>query len=163
MVAQVGKKAPLFELPSSTGERIGLKSYEGRQTVVLYFYPKDATSGCTREACDFRDSLERVRAAGAEVLGVSPDSVASHFKFVSKERLNFPLLADEDHAVCEKYGVWVKKRMYGREYMGVERTTFLIDRQGVIANVWNKVSVPGHVAEVLAALRELEPRGEAAK
>ena len=155
MVAEEGKKAPDFNLPASTGGNVSLDDYAGNQTVVLYFYPKDSTPGCTTEACSFRDNQERVTALGAVVLGVSPDSLKSHVKFIEKYDLNFPLLADEGHAVCEDYGVWTEKTMCGRRYMGVERSTFLIDKSGKIARAWRKVKVDGHTDEVLAALKAL--------
>jgi peroxiredoxin Q/BCP len=122
--------------------------------VVLYFYPKDDTSGCTKEACEFRDSWEQVRQSGAVVLGVSPDPVSSHQKFKRKYQLPFPLLADTDHKVASAYGAWGQKSMYGRKYQGILRTTFLIDREGRIAKVYEKVRPAGHAAEVLAALGE---------
>lgn len=150
-MATVGEKAPDFTAPDQDGVVRRLKDYKGKR-LVLYFYPKDMTSGCTKEACDFRDNLNRIVGHGAEVLGVSPDSVARHRKFVTKESLNFPLLADEDRAIAEAYGVWVSKSMYGRSYMGVERTTFIIDAKGRISHVFAKVKVPGHVEEVLNAL-----------
>lgn len=148
---QEGSKAPDFKLPSDTGEAVSLKDFKGR-TVVLYFYPKDATSGCTKEAIDFRDALTRFKRKDAVVLGVSRDSIQSHRKFKEKQSLNFPLLSDEEGAVCAKYGVWVEKSMYGRKYMGIERTTVVIDGDGRIAKIFPKVKVTGHVAEVLAAL-----------
>jgi thioredoxin-dependent peroxiredoxin len=147
----VGDKAPEFSLESGDGRTVKLKDFKGKP-VVLYFYPKDDTSGCTKEACDFRDTLPVISKKGAVVLGVSPDSTASHAKFAKKYDLTFPLLADPDHAVAEKYGVWVEKSMYGRKYMGIERTTFLIDAKGKIADIWSKVKVPGHVDAVLEAI-----------
>ncbi len=147
----VGDKAPDFAAPDQDGTIRRLKDYEGKK-LVLYFYPKDMTSGCTVEACDFRDNLNRLIGHGAELLGVSPDSSKSHQKFITKESLNFPLLADEDRAVASAYGVWVEKSMYGRKYMGVERTTFIIDEKGRIAHIFAKVKVKGHVDEVLNAL-----------
>jgi peroxiredoxin Q/BCP len=153
----VGDKAPAFALSSGDGETIRLKDLAGK-SVVLYFYPKDDTSGCTKEACDFRDSSAALKAAGAVVLGVSPDSVASHGKFAGKYDLSFPLLSDPDHKVAESYGVWAEKSMYGRKYFGIERSTFLIAPDGKLAAVWRKVKVPGHVDEVLAALTGGEPR-----
>lgn len=150
---RVGAKAPAFSLPSDRGETVSLKDFLGRQ-VVLYFYPKDDTSGCTTQACEFRDSWRAVQAAGAVVLGVSPDGVDSHRKFKAKYDLPFPLLADEDHAVAEKYGVWGEKSMYGRTYFGILRTTFLIGETGRIRRIFEKVTPRGHAAEVLAALAE---------
>jgi peroxiredoxin Q/BCP len=123
--------------------------------VVLYFYPADDTPGCTREACAFRDRSGELKKLGAKVLGVSPDDVASHVKFVKKFKLNFPLLADTDHAVAEKYGAWREKNMYGKKKMGIARSTFLIDAEGKIAKVWKAVKVDGHDEHVIAALREL--------
>jgi peroxiredoxin Q/BCP len=149
-----GQKAPAFTLTATDGKKVSLKDFAGKN-VVLYFYPKDMTSGCTQEACDFRDASAALKKLGAVVLGVSPDPVKRHVKFTEQEGLNFPLLADEDHAVCEKYGVWAQKSMYGRKYWGVERSTFLIDKTGRIAALWRKVKVPGHVEEVIAALKDL--------
>lgn len=153
----IGDKAPDFTLPASGGGTISLKDYKGRP-VVLYFYPKDATSGCTREACDFRDNLVAFNRINAAVIGISRDSVTSHDKFIKKESLNFPLAADEDGSVCSKYGVWVQKNMYGRKYMGIERATFLIDGDGRIAAIWRKVSVPGHVDDVLESLQSMDQK-----
>jgi thioredoxin-dependent peroxiredoxin len=151
---KVGDKAPQFSLETGTGtgETVKLKDLLGKP-VILYFYPKDDTSGCSKEACDFRDTLPAIRKAGAIVLGISPDTTTSHAKFAKKYDLTFPLLADPDHAVAEKYGVWVEKSMYGRKYMGIERTTFLIDAKGKIAEVWSKVKVPGHVEKVVETLK----------
>lgn len=146
-----GSKAPAFTLPTDDGSSVSLTDFAGKK-VVLYFYPKDDTSGCTTQACEFRDSWRAVQKAGAVVLGVSPDGVASHQKFRDKYDLPFPLLADEDHAVAERYGVWGEKSMYGRKYFGVLRTTFIIDEEGRIARVFEKVTPKGHAAEVLAAL-----------
>jgi len=146
-----GAKAPAFRLPSDAGPPVALKDFAGRP-VVLYFYPKDDTSGCTTEACEFRNSWRAVQAAGAVVLGVSPDGVASHQKFKKKYELPFTLLADEDHAVAEAYGAWGEKSMYGRKYFGVLRKTYIIDARGKIARVFEKVKPRGHAAEVLAAL-----------
>lgn len=149
-----GSKAPLFSLAASGGGTVSLKDFRGRP-VVLYFYPKDDTSGCTTEACEFRDSWKAVQAAGAVVLGVSPDSVASHDKFKARYKLPFALLADPDHAVAEAYGVWGEKSMYGRKYFGILRTTFLIGGDGKVRQVFEKVKPKGHAAEVLAALQRL--------
>lgn len=156
-IPAVGKKAPAFNLPSSTGGKVRLSSYAGEngKNVVLYFYPRDNTPGCTQEACDFRDQLSSFEEFDAVVLGVSGDSLASHEKFTNKFELPFPLLADEDHAIAEKYGVWVEKKNYGKTYMGIQRATFLIDKQGKIAAVWPKVKVKGHVDEVREKLEEL--------
>jgi peroxiredoxin Q/BCP len=149
-----GKKAPAFTAASSAGGKVSLASLKGK-AVVLYFYPKDDTPGCTIEAKEFRDQAKAFEQAGAVVLGVSPDSVASHCKFIDKFELNFQLLADEDHSLSEKYGVWVEKSMYGKKYMGVQRATFLIDAAGKIAQVWPKVKPEGHAEEVLAAVKAL--------
>jgi len=150
----VGDEAPDFSLASDSGEAVTLKGLKGRP-VVLYFYPKDDTSGCTTEACEFRDNWSAVEAAGAVVLGVSPDPVASHQRFKAKYRLPFPLLADPDHQVAEAYGAWGQKSMYGRKYQGILRSTFIIDGTGRIARVFPKVKPRGHAAEVLAALHQL--------
>jgi peroxiredoxin Q/BCP len=149
-----GDAAPDFTLPSDGGE-ISLQSFRGRK-LVLYFYPKDDTSGCTREAIDFNGLKGQFEQAGAAILGASPDSPASHAKFKTKHRLGLALASDEAKTMLEAYGVWVEKSMYGRKYMGVERTTFLIDRNGVIAQVWNNVKVPGHAETVLAAAKSLK-------
>ncbi len=146
-----GSKAPAFTLPTDDGSSVSLTDFAGKK-VVLYFYPKDDTSGCTIQACEFRDSWEAVRQAGAVVLGVSPDGVTSHQEFRDKFALPFTLLADEDHAVAEGYGVWGEKSMYGRKYFGILRTTFVIDEEGRIAHVFEKVTPKGHAAEVLAVL-----------
>jgi peroxiredoxin Q/BCP len=152
MAAVVGKKAPEFKLAGSQGIDVALKDFKGK-TVVLYFYPKDDTPGCTREACDFRDAARKFTTAKAVVLGVSPDSLKAHDKFIAKFDLPFTLLADPDHAVAEKYGVWVEKSMYGRKYMGIERSTFVIGPDGKVKAEWRKVKVDGHVDEVLAATK----------
>jgi len=149
---QPGDKVPAFSLQSDAGETISLAQLKGRK-VVLYFYPKDDTSGCTVEACDFRDNWAQVKQAGVTVLGVSPDGVESHGKFKRKYKLPFPLLADPDHAVAEQFGVWGEKSMYGRKYFGILRTTFLIDEAGRIAKVFEKVKPKGHAGQVLEALR----------
>jgi peroxiredoxin Q/BCP len=146
----VGDRAPAFSAVDQDGRRHALEDYEGR-TVVLYFYPKDHTPGCTAESCDFRDAWPRIAAKGAVVLGVSPDDAASHARFRADLKLPFPLLADVDRAICEAYGVWKRKSMYGRTYLGVERSTFVI-AGGRIKAAWRKVKVPGHVDEVIAAL-----------
>jgi peroxiredoxin Q/BCP len=142
-------------LPSSTGGELGPEDFVGKQALVLYFYPKDDTAGCTAEACQFRDLQGHFAAAGAAVVGVSPDPLKSHGKFVGKYGLNFPLLADEGARVCQQYGVWKEKSMYGRKYMGVERTTLLIDRGGIVRKVYPKVSVTGHADAVLNDVRAL--------
>ena len=150
-----GKKAPLFTLPASTGGKIALRDYRGKRSVVLYFYPKDMTSGCTVEACSFRDLRGEFEQAGAVILGVSPDDLESHEQFVGKESLNFPLLSDVGAKVATKYGVWKEKSMSGRTFMGIERTTFVIDKSGTIRKIYPKVSVQGHADEVLAFVRGL--------
>ena len=152
----VGDVAPAFKLPAFPEGPIALKQFKGEKNVVLYFYPRDNTPGCTTEACDFRDNLASLRDADTEVLGVSTDTLASHEKFAGKFSLPFPLLADEDHALAEKYGVWVEKSNYGRKYMGIERSTFLIDKRGRIAAVWGNVKVAGHVAKVAEAVAALK-------
>ena len=149
-----GSKAPDFTLPTHDGTKLKLSSLRG-SPVVLYFYPKDDTPGCTREACGFRDAKAKFARHGAVVLGVSPDSPASHEKFRAKYKLPFTLLADEGHKVAEKYGAWREKNMYGKKSMGIQRSTFLIDAQGKIAKVWKKVNVDGHDEQVLEALKAL--------
>ena len=149
-----GKKAPDFELKDADGKSTRLSGLKGHP-LVLYFYPKDDTSGCTAEACGFRDAFPDYGGTGAVVVGISKDSVASHDKFKKKHELPFILASDAGSDVCEKYGVWVEKSMYGRKYMGIERCTFLIDEEGVVRGAWRKVRVPGHVAEVLKAARAL--------
>jgi peroxiredoxin Q/BCP len=146
----IGDRAPEFELPTDGGGEISLRGLKGKK-VVLYFYPKDDTSGCTAEAIAFNGLRDKFAAAGAVLIGVSPDSPISHAKFKKKHGLAFPLAADESKSMLGTYGVWLEKSMYGRKYMGVERTTFLIGPDGRIARVWRKVKVPGHAAEVLAA------------
>ncbi len=155
MELKVGQKAPDFKLPDENGKLHSLSDYHGK-TVVLYFYPKDDTPGCTLQACNFRDDYLKYKAAGAVILGVSPDDERSHEKFKDKFSLPFPLLADADHAVCEKYGVWAEKSMFGNKYFGVVRSTFLIGPDGTIAEVYNKVSVPKHSEKVLKAVEELQ-------
>lgn len=145
-----GMKAPDFSLPRDGGGVVSLKDYRG-QRVVLYFYPKDDTPGCTAESCDFRDNLAGLERLGVAVVGISRDSVARHDRFKAKYGLNFPLAADEDGAVCAAYGVWVEKSLYGKKYMGIDRSTFLIGPDGKIARIWRKVKVKGHVEEVKAA------------
>jgi len=154
MSIEVGDKAPDFTLPSDGGGEVSLKKLRG-QNVVLYFYPKDDTSGCTAEACGFRDAFPKFGKVDAAVIGISKDSVASHDKFKKKYELPFTLASDTAGEVLERYGVWIEKSMYGRKYMGIERATFLIDGKGVVRNVWHKVKVPGHVEAVLAAVKEL--------
>jgi len=142
-----GDRAPDFTLESDDGTRVSLKDFRGGK-VVLYFYPKDDTSGCTKEACEFRDAMPVFRTGGATVLGVSPDSAGSHRKFREKYDLNFPLLVDADHRVAEAYGVWKEKSMYGRKFWGVERSTFLIDEEGRVTKAWRRVRPKGHAAAV---------------
>lgn len=154
----VGAAAPSFDLPAIPEGRVKLSQFKGKRNVVIYFYPRDNTPGCTTEACDFRERQAALMDAGTVVLGVSTDSLSSHQKFADKFSLPFTLLADEDHAVAEKYGVWVEKSQYGRTYMGIQRATFLIDKKGKIAAVWPKVKVAGHAEEVAAAVSELNER-----
>lgn len=151
---KTGDEAPDFDLPGDGGSRVSLSSHRG-SIVVLFFYPKDDTSGCTAEAIDFTGLKPEFDSIGAVLIGMSPDSVKKHDKFKDKHSLAVALAADEEKSVLQTYGVWVEKSMYGRKYMGVERTTLLIDGNGKIARIWNKVKVPGHAAEVLAAAREL--------
>lgn len=151
----VGDKAPSFTLPDQNDQPVSLDSFKGKW-VVLYFYPKDDTPGCTTEACEFTSSLDEFARLDAVVLGVSPDSTASHRKFVSKHDLGIILLSDSGHEVLEQFGAWQEKSMYGKKYMGVQRSTFIIDPQGRVAHVWPKVSVKGHVEEVKAKLAGLK-------
>lgn len=153
---KIGAKAPEFEMPTDGGGNVSLKEFKGKKNVVLYFYPKDDTSGCTLEAQGFRDKQKEFDKADTVIIGVSKDSVKSHDKFKDKYSLTFTLGSDEDVSVCENYGVWVEKSMYGRKYMGIQRDTFLIDKDGKIAAVWNKVKVPGHVEEVLEEAKKLK-------
>jgi thioredoxin-dependent peroxiredoxin len=150
-----GKTAPDFELPADDGKTLKLSKLKGK-AVVVYFYPKDDTSGCTVEAKDFTALAGQFEAAGASVIGISPDSVASHQKFVKKHSLGIRLAADEEKSVATAYGVWVEKSMYGKKYMGVERSTFLVDKTGKITRSWRKVKVPGHADEVLSAVKALK-------
>ncbi|HZT17905.1 MAG TPA: thioredoxin-dependent thiol peroxidase [Dongiaceae bacterium] len=152
MSLKPGDKAPDFTLATDGNGKVSLSQLKGRK-VIVYFYPKDDTSGCTAEACGFRDSFPKFGKTDAVVIGISRDSVASHDRFKKKHGLPFTLASDEDGRVCEAYGTWVEKSMYGRKYMGIERSTFLIDPKGVIRNIWRKVKVPGHVDEVLAAAK----------
>ncbi len=149
-----GKKAPAFTLPNAEGKKVSLKDFLGKK-VVLYFYPKDMTSGCTREACDFRDEFPNFGKLDAVVIGISADPEEMHRKFKGKYDLPFELLSDTGKEVLEKYGVWKEKSMYGRKYMGIERTTFVIDGKGVVRKVFPKVKVAGHIEEVLKTLKEI--------
>jgi thioredoxin-dependent peroxiredoxin len=148
----VGDKAPELGIPDQDGKRVSLKDLKGKQ-VVLYFYPKDDTPGCTKESCDFRDSISSIQKAGAVVVGVSLDGQASHQKFIKKFSLPFPLLSDEDKTVSTAYGVYKEKSMYGKKYWGIERSTFIIGKDGTLKNIFRKVKVDRHVDEVLAALQ----------
>lgn len=148
---KAGDKAPDFKLLSDNGKEVSLKKLKGHK-VVLYFYPKDNTSGCTKEACDFKDSIKVFEKKETVVIGVSRDSVDSHKKFKSKFDLPFTLLSDESATMLEEYGVWKEKSMYGRKYMGIERTTFLIDEKGKIKEIWNNVKVPGHITDILTKI-----------
>jgi peroxiredoxin Q/BCP len=147
----VGDRAPDFKLTTVGGTSVHLSEYRGKK-VVLYFYPKDDTPGCTKEACSFQENLGQLKKKGAVILGVSADSVDSHAKFAGKFNLGFPLLSDEAKEVCKAYGVWKEKSMYGRKYMGIERTTFIINEKGFVQSIFSKVKVDGHTKEVLAAL-----------
>ncbi len=149
----IGDKAPAFTLPADGGETLSLADLRGKY-VVLYFYPKDNTPGCTRQACDLRDSMDEIRHKNAVVVGISKDNVASHDKFKAGQGLNFTLASDADSDVCERYGVWVEKNMYGRKYMGIARTSFLIDPDGNIIAVWRKVKAANHRDDVLEALEK---------
>lgn len=151
---EVGKRAPAFSAKDDRGKTVKLADLKGR-TLVLYFYPKDDTPGCTKEACGFRDASADLKKLGVVVLGVSPDSVESHGRFRDKYKLNFPLLADPDHKLAEKYGAWREKNMYGKKSMGIQRSTYLIDKDGKVAKVWPRVKPEEHPAQVLAAVREL--------
>lgn len=154
MKAKIGNKAPNFRLPASGDQILTLKSFSGKK-VIIYFYPKDDTPGCTKEACGFKDSMPDFSKIKAEVIGISKDTVSKHEKFIGKYDLNFPLASDAEGSTCEDYGVWKEKNMYGRKYMGIERSTFLVDEKGVLRAEWRKVKVPGHVEEVLAAAQNL--------
>ncbi len=149
-----GARAPAFSMETDDGSNIASKDLKGKK-IVLYFYPKDDTPGCTKEAIAFTENIAKFKRAGAVVIGVSKDSVAKHKKFKDKHGLKVTLAADEDGKIVEKYGVWVEKNMYGRKYMGIERSTFLIDEKGVIRRIWRKVKVTGHAAEVLEAVKAL--------
>ncbi|MED4071751.1 thioredoxin-dependent thiol peroxidase [Priestia endophytica] len=153
MTLKLGEKAPEFSLPSNNGEEVKLSDFEGK-FVVLYFYPKDMTPGCTTEACDFRDQHESFKELDAVILGISPDPVARHQKFIDKHDLPFLLLADEEHKVAELYDVWKLKKNFGKEYMGIERSTFVINKDGELLKEWRKVRVAGHVEEALQFIKE---------
>jgi peroxiredoxin Q/BCP len=149
-----GDKAPDFELPATGGRKVSAKALKGKP-YLLYFYPKADTPGCTKEACAFQEALPQLGKIGIEVIGVSPDKMKPIEKFAEKYNLTFPLASDEEKTAAEAYGTWVEKSMYGRKYMGMERSSFLIDAKGKVAKVWRKVSVPGHAAEVMAAAKAL--------
>ncbi len=149
---KVGDKAPDFTLESNTGDQVSLSDFLGKKDVVLFFYPKDDTPGCTKEACSFRDSFPDFQSREVEVLGVSPDSVKSHEKFIGKYGLNFTLLSDPDHKMAEAYGAWGEKSMYGKKYMGILRTTFIIGKDGAVKHVFEKVKPADHAEEVLGVL-----------
>lgn len=151
---QVDSKAPLFKAITNDNKEVMLSDFLGKK-IVLYFYPKDNTSGCTKQACSFRDNYERITSFGAIVIGVSPDTLKSHNNFIEKHNLNFLLISDEDKSICQTFGVWVEKSMYGRKYMGVERSTFIIDESGVIRKIYRKVKVDGHIEQVITDLRNL--------
>lgn len=147
-----GDKAPDFTLLSDKGDEVSLSDFIGKSDVVLYFYPKDNTTGCTKEACSFRDNIEQIQIKNAAVLGVSPDSIRSHQNFIKKQNLNFSLLSDPEHKVAEAYGAWGEKKMYGKTYWGIIRSTFIIGKDGIIKHVFGKVKPDGHAEEVLAVL-----------
>ena len=151
---EAGKKAPAFTLMSDEGKKVKLADFAGAP-LVIYFYPKDDTPACTKEACSFRDRATELANFGAKVIGLSPDTVESHAKFKKKFKLNFPLLADEGHAIADKYGVWREKSLYGKKFMGIQRSTYLIDAKGKVAKVWKSLRVNGHDAKVIEALKEL--------
>lgn len=153
---QAGMASPDFVLPASNGENVSLSDYRGRN-VVLYFYPKDMTTACIQESCDFRDANAEMLKHNTVILGISIDTVKSHQRFIEKKELPFLLLADTEHAVCELYGVWQLKKLYGREYMGLVRSTFLIDAAGILVQEWRKVRVKGHAQQVLEAVQQLQP------
>ncbi|MBO1910420.1 thioredoxin-dependent thiol peroxidase [Sporosarcina sp. 6E9] len=150
-----GKQAPEFTLRNEKGDNVSLADFTGKKYVVLYFYPKDATPGCTTQACDFRDSYKDFSKLNAVILGVSPDDEASHTKFIENKGLPFSLLVDDNHEISEKYGVWKLKKNFGREYMGIERSTFLINPAGEVVKEWRKVRVKGHIEDALATLQEI--------
>lgn len=152
-MSNIGQLAPQFTLVNAEGKNVSLEDYKGKK-IVLYFYPKDMTPGCTTQACDFRDKYEDLSELNAVILGISPDDEKKHTKFIEKHGLPFELLVDANHAVAEAYNVWVLKKMYGREYMGIERSTFLIDEAGVLVKEWRKVKVKNHIQEILAFIEE---------
>jgi thioredoxin-dependent peroxiredoxin len=153
MVIELGMKAPEFSLVASNGDKVNLSDFRGKN-VVLYFYPKDMTPGCTTEACDFRDQINQFTEGNAVILGVSPDPIDRHQKFVDKYGLPFLLLADTEHETAEAYGVWKLKKNFGKEYMGIERSTFIINKEGTLVKEWRKVKVKGHVEEALLYIKE---------
>jgi len=150
----LGEQAPDFTLPASNGEQVSLKDYKGKY-IVLFFYPKDNTPGCTTEACDFRDNHGEFKNLDAIIFGISPDPLKSHDKFIEKYQLPFLLLSDEDHKIAEEYGVWIMKKNFGKEYMGIERSTFIIDKEGNLVKIFRKVKVKGHVEAALDYLKSL--------
>jgi thioredoxin-dependent peroxiredoxin len=153
MTLTINEVAPDFTLPASNGKEISLSDFKGK-SVILYFYPKDDTPGCTTEACDFRDQHEQFEELNAVILGISPDPIKSHTKFIEKHGLPFLLLADENHEIAERYDVWKLKKNFGKEYMGIERSTFLINEEGILEKEWRSVKVKGHVEEALQVLKE---------
>ncbi|EMJ90484.1 thioredoxin-dependent thiol peroxidase [Leptospira alstonii] len=155
---KVGGQAPSFTALNEKGEKVKLTDLTGQKGTVLYFYPKDQTPGCTTEACDFRDNFSKIKKTGFNVVGVSKDSVKSHQKFIEKQELNFTLISDEDGKICEDYGVWQMKKFMGREFMGIVRSTFLIGADGKILKIYPKVSVKGHVDEILSDIKTLEKK-----
>jgi peroxiredoxin Q/BCP len=159
MAPAPGRKAPDFSLPDGNGNVVSLKDFKGKN-LVIYFYPKDDTPGCTKESCDFRDNLARLKRAGAAVVGVSRDGVKSHAKFAAKFDLPFPLLSDTEGGMLEAYGVWQLKTFMGKSFMGIVRTTFLVDGRGVVRKVWEKVKVEGHVDEVLGTIKAMKEMKE---
>jgi len=157
MTLEIGQKAPNFSMPLDENKTVSLNYYEGKM-LVLYFYPKDDTPGCTKQACAFTENLSVFNNLGVEVLGVSKDSLTKHAKFTAKHNLTFPLASDEHSTTCEDYSVWKEKNMYGKKYMGIERTTFLIDGNGVIQHIWNKVKVPNHIDDVMNVISHLKEK-----
>lgn len=154
MAELTGQPAPIFILPDQNGDRVNIADFKGKN-VLLYFYPKDMTPGCTTEACDFRDQYSEFSTLDTVILGISPDPAVRHQKFIEKHRLPFTLLADEEQAAAALYGVWTLKKNFGKEYMGIERSTFLINKEGIVAKEWRKVRVKGHAEETLQAVKEL--------